>query len=116
MKAQPASASTVLKAQAERRRSPRIRWRIPLIATWTPGRSLILREQGETEIVNAHGALIKLSTHVRPGFQIKLMRPGTELCRTARVVSSPGLSEDGRVRLAISLDSPGEDFWVQMAR
>lgn len=104
------------QADAERRRSPRIKWRIPFVATWASGKTLTVREQGETEVINAHGALIRLATHLRRGSQITLLRPGTNLSKPARVVGDVGPAGDGRVRLGVELEIPSHNFWVEMAR
>ncbi|MBI4462228.1 MAG: hypothetical protein HY653_04910 [Acidobacteria bacterium] len=100
----------------EQRRSPRSLWRIPFIAIWTPGKTLTVREQGETEVVNAHGALIKLSTRLRLGDEITLSRPGRSLTKLARVVSDQGLGPDGKARLGVELDTPSLEFWAELAR
>ena len=101
---------------AEKRRSPRIMWRIPFVVTWTPQAPVTVREQGETEVVNAHGALIKLSTPVRLGQKLKILRPGSPLMQVAHVVSNLGEDAEGRVSLGVELDHPNSDFWVELAR
>jgi len=103
------------QVQAERRRSLRSTWRIPFILTWKRGKTLTVREQGETEVVNAHGALIKLSTRLRVGDIITLLHPQGSPTKLARVVNDMGAGPDGRVRLGVELDTPSLEFWAELA-
>ncbi len=75
-----------------------------------------MREQAETEIVSAHGALLRISTHVPRGDIITLMRPGGNPAKLARVATVLGRDADGRLRLAVELDTPSLEFWVELAR
>lgn len=77
---------------------------------------LTVREEGETEVVNAHGALIKLSTHLRLGDTITLLHPQGSPMKLARVVNDMGPGPDGRVRLGVELDTPSLEFWADLAR
>ncbi len=107
-----ATAST----RAERRRAPRIAWRIPLVATWRPRKTVTVREQGWTEVVNDYGGLISLSSHLRPGQQINIQGVKGKPVERARVVGSSGTTKGGRASLGIELENSGLDFWVAMAR
>lgn len=102
--------------QPQRRRSPRTTWRIPVIVTWKQKKAMTMREEGETEVVNAHGALIKLSTHLLRGEIIRIMRPGGTPSKFARVVTEIEAGPDGSARLGVELDTPGLEFWVELAR
>jgi hypothetical protein len=99
---------------AERRRSPRVERQVSIVTTWIQGETLKVREEGETESVNAHGALIKLSSNLRPGQGVKIFRPGTQLQSVARVVGNRGLASSGKVLLAVELDRPNLDFWKEI--
>ena len=99
---------------AERRRSPRFQRQVSIVATWIQGETLKVREEGETESVNAHGALIKLSSSLRPGQGVKIFRPGTQLQSPARVIGNRGLAGSGKVLLAVELDRPNLEFWKEI--
>ena len=77
---------------------------------------MTVREQGETEVVSAHGALLKISTRVPQGDIVTLMRPGGNPAKLARVATILGRDADGRLRLAVELDTPSLEFWVELAR
>lgn len=100
------------------RRSARICWHMPVIATWNTSGALkpvIVREQGETVDVSAHGALLKLHCSLGLGHRIKIIRPGSPLCVQARVVRNLGMDAQGLTQLAVEVEEPSLDFWVQMA-
>lgn len=119
--AHPASKHETHKHEwsgTDRRRSPRIGWRIPVVATWNPPRALqsvTVREHGETLDVSAHGALVKLPSSLARGRQIKILRPGGKVFVSARVVRNLGPDCDGLTRLGLEVDTPGIESWVRMA-
>ncbi len=102
--------------RAERRRSPRVPWRIPFALTWKPNARVTVREHGETEAVNAHGALVRLSTNLRPGQPVTILAKGKSIVVPARVVVSQGMAEDGFARLGVELHRAGLEFWTELAR
>ncbi|MFQ5696479.1 MAG: hypothetical protein ACE5HB_10860, partial [Terriglobia bacterium] len=82
----------------ERRRSPRIEWRIPVIAIWEalpPSKAVRVREHGRTEEVSAHGALLRLRTSLAEGQRVEIRRPGGAAVTRGRVVRNLGLVLDG---------------------
>lgn len=107
---------TIGSKKMERRRSPRIPWRIPFVATWRPRKAVTVREQGWTEIVNADGALIRLSSYVKPGQPIDLQGLKGGPLERARVVGNFGMNKKGTVGLGIELQKPNLGFWVELAR
>ncbi len=97
-------------SRSERRRSARVLWRTPVFVVWEPRRGLKLREQAETEVVNAHGALLRLNSAIPSGRSLQLLDPRSQECKAARVVwsnSQPG----HRGAAAVELCSPSESFW-----
>lgn len=108
------------RSQVQRRRSERTHWRIPCIITWQREKTLTVREQVETEVINAHGALIRLSTRLPVGDIIKIMRLGAgptgSPSKLARVVNDLGQDSNGKVSLGVELDTPSLEFWVALAR
>lgn len=105
---------TATPVGAERRRSPRIPWRIPVVLTWRPDQRLTVREHAETEVVNAYGASIRLSSALRVGQAVTLVGKGKNISRPARVVAN--LPVDGSIRVGVELFNPGMEIWTELAR
>ena len=69
-----------------------------------------IQEQAETQVVNAHGGLLRLRQHLHVGQSFLLNNPqnGQEMsCRVVRV------EEDGMdfYRMAFEFDRPAGNFW-----
>ncbi len=107
---------TTQSAGIERRRSPRIPWRIPFVLTWRANTKVTVREQGETEVVNAHGALVRLSAKLYVGQPVTILGKGKHVSQPAHVVGNHHSPGDGFTKLAVELSSPGMEFWTQIAR
>jgi len=101
------------KAQApqrEPRRSPRFLWRTPVFVIWEPQAGMKVREPAETEIVNAHGALLRLSTGLPLGKPLALLNPDSQESIPARVVwRDPEHGND--LRAGVELETPNQTFW-----
>ena len=78
---------------------------------------MMLQDEGETEVVSAHGALVKLPKgvlpHLAPGDIITIMHAEGSQSKLARVVNDP--EHWRRKRLGIELDSPSLEFWAKLA-
>jgi hypothetical protein len=94
----------------QQRRSPRFLWRTPLLVSWGGPGGLKVREHAETEIVNAHGGLLRLDTLLPIGAHLDLIHPQTNDHQTARVVWGRK-GADGKARAGIELGSPSSTFW-----
>jgi hypothetical protein len=85
-------------------------WVVPVEAEWTTESGVVVKAQGETEQVNAHGALLRL----RGDHPIarELMIRNLEIGRTTDASAVWKASEgDGTMTLAVSLSTPSEEFW-----
>ncbi len=93
-----------------RRRSKRIKARIPVVVRFQDSNRKFISETTHTVIVNEHGALILLTASVRVDQIIRLENPslGEELlCR----VTSLGPSFLGKTQVAVELVMPTPGFW-----
>lgn len=99
----------------ERRRSSRIHLAVPLEVGWKSAGSY-LSENAQTEIVNAHGALLRMHQRLTTGTQVELKHFQTGQLATARVVNSYAPDPDGLERIAIELSEPSYTFWGAIPR
>lgn len=96
---------------AERRRSQRVLLVIPLEVAWTSSSGVRVLEHAETEIVNAHGGLLRAKAKLARGTQVELSRPKTQEKIQARVVFMGQEGSDGFWRLGVEFTAPNEKFW-----
>lgn len=92
-----------------KRRSQRVRARIPIVVRVQDSKHG-KPEQTQTMIVNAHGALIILSTPVSANQFIIVENPKTKqelLCRVAKL----GPTFMGKTQVAVEFIKPSPDFW-----
>lgn len=96
--------------ERQERRSPRILWRTPVFVIWEAQVGVKVREQAETEIINAHGALLRLRGPVPSGKALELLNPQNHQSLPARVVwRDPAVGEEAR--MGVELSVPSETFW-----
>lgn len=96
--------------EKQQRRSPRVLWRTPVFVIWEPQAGFKVREQAETEIVNAHGALLRLRDALPSCKAVELLNPQSHQSLVARVVwRDPGVGDE--VRMGVELRAPSETFW-----
>jgi len=93
-----------------RRRSERVMLRITVHLVAEDEDRKQIQEQAETQVVNAHGGLLRLRQHLHVGQSFLLNNPqnGQEMsCRVVRV------EEDGMdfYRMAFEFDRPAGNFW-----
>ncbi len=96
---------------AERRRSQRVLLVIPLEVAWTSASGVRVLEHAETEIVNAHGALLRMKAKLPRGAQVELNRPTTHEKVQARVVFLGQEGTDGLWRAGVEFTEPNVTFW-----
>lgn len=96
---------------SQRRRSPRVLLVIPVEVTWTSSSGVRVQEHAETEVVNAHGALLRMKARLARGMQLELSRPRTHEKTQARVVFTTDPDQDGLCRAGVELAAPSEKFW-----
>ena len=104
------SLVSTLASSPSARRSTRVFTRIPVRATGraTDGRKF--RENSQTIVVNAHGALLYLQHELEMGADVVLTNPITEEEQDCRVVFIGEPSEKGQ-RIGVEFLSPAPHFW-----
>jgi hypothetical protein len=104
------SLSSNLSTINNRRRSQRVALRIP-IAVIAPGPDKqMVREETETLVVNAHGALIYLNLKIVVGQVVILQNPETSEEQPCRVFRSNPAGE-GKNEVGIEFLKPTPNFW-----
>jgi len=95
---------------SKERRSSRVFTRIPVRASGKNHQGRKFRENSQTIVINAHGALLYLNEELDMGAQIVLINPVTEEEQECRVVYLGDLCEKG-TRVGVELLSPSPHFW-----
>jgi hypothetical protein len=96
---------------SKQRRSPRIKAAKLVDVEWKRGDGLRIREPAETEVVSAHGAMLRLRARIHPNTEIILRQLSSRQAVPARVVHVLAAGSDGLPRIGIELASPNETFW-----
>jgi hypothetical protein len=93
-----------------RRRSERVmlQMRVIVIAEDTQRNSQ--QEEALTQIVNAHGGLLKMKTDLHVGQPLRLLNPQNNLEQSCRVVRVEDTAV-GDFSVAIEFDQPNPKFW-----
>ena len=95
---------------ANRRRSERVMLRMTVVVLAEDEDRRQVQEQGFTQVVNAHGGLLQLKTHLHVGQSFLLSNPktGKEMsCRAVRIEES-GMEF---YNIAFEFDRPAPNFW-----
>jgi len=69
------------------------------------------QEAAETEEVNAHGALLRTTSHLPLNTLVVLTHCITGQSTPARVLRACPAQEDGKPRIAVKLEEESETFW-----
>jgi PilZ domain len=93
-----------------RRRSERVVLRMAVVVVAEDEERRQIQEQAETQVVNAHGGLLRMRQHLHVGQSFLLSNPrnGSEIsCRVVRI------EEDGLqfYKIAFEFDRPAPNFW-----
>jgi len=93
-----------------RRRSERVMLRMSVVVLAEDEDRRQIQEKGYTQVVNAHGGLIQIRTHLHVGQSFLLSNPkvGMEIsCRVVRI------EETGMefYNIAFEFDRPAANFW-----
>jgi PilZ domain len=93
-----------------RRRSERVMLRITVVVMAEDENRRQVQEHGFTQVVNAHGGLLQLKTHIHVGQSFLLTNPKTGKEVTCRVVR---IEESGMelYNIAFEFDQPTPNFW-----
>ncbi len=93
-----------------RRRSERVVLQMKvLVMTEDPGRKH-RQEEAQTQVVNAHGGLLKMKTGVRVGQAILILNPKKGVEQSCRVVRVDDTGEE-LLSVAFEFDQPNPKFW-----
>lgn len=84
--------------------------RLPLLVHGTNADGNPFHEHTHTLVVNAHGALIHLTTKVAIRQTVMLANVSTEAGCEARVVYL-GLREEGKTQVGVEFTTPNPKFW-----
>ena len=96
--------------QANRRRSERVVLRMAVVVLAENEERKQLQEKAETQVVNAHGGLLRMKEHLHVGQSFLLHNPGNRMDMSCRVVRT---DEDGLeyYKVAFEFDRPAPKFW-----
>ena len=94
----------------KRRRSRRLRWRTSILVHWMDPNGVKVREHAKTEVVNAHGALLRLKTLLPLGKPLELIQPRSKQIQAARVVWTQK-DAGQQARAGVELSTPSQNFW-----
>ncbi len=83
---------------------------VPLEIEWATADGQFLEAPGESEIVSAHGALLRVKTSQPLGPELRLRNRRTGALAWCSVVGDHG-EKGGFVRVAVALSTPDEAFW-----
>lgn len=98
------------KPAYERRRSLRVELAVPVQLEWTTATGEYIEVNGETEIVSAHGALIRLKTAENIASEVRMRNRHTGKVAWSSVVSEYP-AKGGERRVAFVLSTPDGTFW-----
>jgi len=96
--------------EANRRRSERVLLRMSVMVLAETEQRRQIREEAKTQVVNAHGGLMQLKSHLHVGQSFLLNNPQTRReisCRVVRVEEA-GIEF---YHIAFEFDRPDPKFW-----
>lgn len=101
------------RAMLERRRSSRVRTRIPvkLLSLHSIPADMRRHQFAECLAVSRTGALLRAPFSPEPGSRIELLHVLSEKRREFRVVQVSAPKEDGQFELGVEMLYPAHDFW-----
>jgi PilZ domain len=93
-----------------RRRSERVVLRMSVLLVAEDEDRRQIQEQAETQVVNAHGGLLRMRQHLHVGQSFLLNNPQNNMEMSCRVVRT---EEDGLdfFKVAFEFDRPAPNFW-----
>lgn len=108
---EPVKSASLSVFGSEKRRSERVMivMRVTLISSRSDG--VRVREEVESEVVSAHGALMRSKRSVPVGGHVTLFNPRNNMKVDARVINVGQSSPDGYIRFSIELKTPCLNFW-----
>lgn len=93
-----------------RRRSERVMLRMSVVVVAEDEDRKQIQEKAETQVVNAHGGLLKMRQHLHVGQSFMLTNPRNSMEMSCRVVRT---EEEGMefYNVAFEFDRPAPKFW-----
>lgn len=93
-----------------RRRSERVVLRMAVLVLAEDENRHQIQEQAETQVVNAHGGLLRMRQHLHVGQSFLLANPQNNMEVSCRVVRT---EDDGLqfYKIAFEFDRPAPSFW-----
>lgn len=104
------SKDSHMAPEANRRRSERVMLRMTVVVTAEDEERRHIQEQAETQVVNAHGGLLRMKQHLHMGQSFLLTNPRNRREISCRVVRT---EEEGMefYKVAFEFDRPTSNFW-----
>ena len=99
-----------MSSPENRRRSERVILRMSVLVVAENEDRKQIQEKAETQVVNAHGGLLRMRQHLHVGQSFLLNNPQNSMEMSCRVVRT---EEDGLdfFRVAFEFDRPTTNFW-----
>lgn len=99
-----------MTAEKDRRRSERVMLRMTVLVTAEDEERRQIQEHAETQVVNAHGGLLRMKQHLHMGQSFLLANPRNLKEMSCRVVRS---EDEGMefYKVAFEFDRPAPNFW-----
>lgn len=93
------------------RRSQRVVLVMRITMIWSKDGGLRVRELAETEVISAHGALLRSNASLAPGTHVTLFNPRNNERVNAKVISQGQQGPDSLARFVVELLEPSAEFW-----
>jgi hypothetical protein len=93
-----------------RRRSERVMLRMKVLVSAESIERKRLQEEAMTQVVNAHGGLMKMQMELHVGQPMLLVNPQNKVEQSCRVVRIEDTA-DGAFAVAFEFDKPNPKFW-----
>ena len=99
-----------MASPADRRRSERVILRMTVVVVAEDEERKQIQEKAETQVVNAHGGLLRMRQHLHVGQSFLLHNPQTRSDMSCRVVRAEDEGLDF-YKIAFEFDRPAPQFW-----
>jgi len=93
-----------------RRRSERVMLRMAVVVLAENEERQQIQEQAQTQVVNAHGGLLKMRSHLHVGQSFLLSNPRGGMETSCRVVRTEDVGLEF-YNVAFEFDHPAPNFW-----
>ena len=106
------SKPEVAAPASAQRRSRRLYIRIRVRLNWQPENQILISEETETVVVNAHGALLRLGSVPALGQKVTLQNIPVQQTQEALVVFvGKAAGKDGKTSVGVEFTKPNASFW-----